>query len=325
MKHAVVALLFLIIAVNVWLAVRQQRIEQRLQILQSENARLAEELAQKPDLSSDQFRTASRRLENAENFMNAVEDRLTNASALLSQLQSASRTFTAVTHSGSRQPGDRTRPSGSTSFEPITVTYPVIEGPPRPPPPPVSSHGLDGTLLQRHWGPEQLVGPPNTFRAGDVPTAWAPLSSQGGSDEWIQVNYDTAVDISEIRVRETYNPGTIAKLAAVLPDGQEVVIWEGTTPPAEAPVDTGFSAPAGVQARSVKVYLDRTRVPGWNEIDAVELVGRNGTRQWASSATASTSFGEHTRHYISLIESSTTGGDDRHQIESSAGLRTSWK
>jgi len=53
-----------------------------------------------------------------------------------------------------------------------------------------------------------------------------------------------------------------------------------------------FSLPAGVQANQIKVYLDRRRVPGWNEIDAVELIGRDGSRQWATSAMASSSYAE---------------------------------
>jgi hypothetical protein len=32
-------------------------------------------------------------------------------------------------------------------------------------------------------------------------------------------------------------------------------------------------------------------VPGWNEIDAVELIG-DGIRQWAKSAAASSSFSD---------------------------------
>lgn len=103
------------------------------------------------------------------------------------------------------------------------------------------------------------------------------------------------MDISEINVRETYNPGAISKIAAVLPNGEEVVVWEGTEPPAQAPVDMNFQVPAGVAAQSVKVYLDRSRVPGWNEIDAVEVVGRDGSRQWASSAAASSSFADQPR------------------------------
>jgi len=290
MKRAVIIFLALLVCANVWLALRQQRLKRDLQTLQGENLLLAQELAQRPNLSAEEFRAVTRRLENAGAFIDAVEGRLTNASALLSQLQAASQRYTAP----SRQrfaPGigtsDRLR-----SDYPQPVSGPALE---TPPPLPVSSHSPDGQLLERSWGPEQVLGPPNTHAAGDIPTAWAPRSSQGGRDEWLQVNYDRAVDISEIRVRETYNPGAIAKLAAVLPDGQEVVIWEGEAPPAQAPVDTGFSAPAGIQAQSVKIYLDRTRAPGWNEIDAVELVARDGTRQWASSAAASTSYADQSR------------------------------
>ena len=40
------------------------------------------------------------------------------------------------------------------------------------------------------------------------------------------------------------------------------------------------------------IHLDTTRVPGWNELDAVELVGRDGSRQWATSADASSTYAE---------------------------------
>jgi hypothetical protein len=287
MKPVVIAGFALLVGAIGWLAVRQLRLERRIDALRIENARLSEELAQKPNLSPEQFRAASQRLEKAGVFIDAVENRLTNASALLKQLQSVSQDLDGSSRRRALGVGNRTGYSPPLSSSPV-----FIEGPPRPA---VSSHGPDGQLLQRNWGPEQIVGAPNTHAAGDIPTAWAPLSSQGGRDEWLQVNYDQAVEISEIRVRETYNPGTIAKLAAVLADGQEVVIWEGVTPPTEAPADTGFAAPAGMQAQSVKIYLDRTRAPGWNEIDAVELVARDGTRQWASSATASTSYADPPR------------------------------
>ena len=288
MKPAVIAGFALLVGAIGWLAIRQQRLERRIESLRTENIRLSEELTQKPNLSQEQFRAASQRLEKAGVFIDAVENRLTNASALLKQLQSASQDLGGSSRRRPASgPGNR-----SESPQPIPAPSALVEGPPRPA---VSSHSPDGQLLQRNWGPEQVVGPPNTHAAGDMPTAWAPLSPQGGRDEWLQVNYDRAVDISEIRVRETYNPGAISKLAAVLPDGQEVVIWEGVTPPTEVPADAGFAAPAGLQARSVKIYFDRTRAPGWNEIDAVELVGRDGTRQWASSATASTSYADQSR------------------------------
>ena len=56
---------------TVWLALRQQRLERRIESLEVDNTRLSEELARKPNLSAEQFRAASQRLESAETFMNA--------------------------------------------------------------------------------------------------------------------------------------------------------------------------------------------------------------------------------------------------------------
>jgi hypothetical protein len=43
--------------------------------------------------------------------------------------------------------------------------------------------------------------------------------------------------------------------------------------------------------RTLRVTLDTNRAPGWNEIDAVELLGPGG-RQWASDARASSNYGQ---------------------------------
>ena len=59
-----------------------------------------------------------------------------------------------------------------------------------------------------------------------------------------------------------------------------------------APADQMFAVPPGITAQSIRVYLDTAKVPGWNEIDAVELIGRDGTRQWAKSATASSTYAQ---------------------------------
>jgi len=100
------------------------------------------------------------------------------------------------------------------------------------------------------------------------------------------------VDIAEVRVRETHNPGAIFKVSAFLANGTEVTLWEGTEPAATASVEMSFQIPSGVNTKSVKVYLDTRRVPGWNEIDAAELIGRDGSLQWAKQASASSTFAE---------------------------------
>ncbi len=144
---------------------------------------------------------------------------------------------------------------------------------------------------KRSWGPEQAAGEPDTMQAGDISTAWAPREQDGG-EEWLKLDYETSVDIAEVRVRETHNPGAISKVTAFLANGSEVTLWEGVEPKAAAPVEMSFTVPSSVNAKSVKVYLDTTRVPGWNEIDAVQIIGRDGSQQWAKQATASSTYAE---------------------------------
>ena len=91
MRPVLIAGFALLVGAIGWLAIRQQRLERRIDALRIENARLSEELAQKPNLSPEQFHAASQRLEKAGVFIDAVENRLTNASALLKQLQTVSQ------------------------------------------------------------------------------------------------------------------------------------------------------------------------------------------------------------------------------------------
>ena len=139
--------------------------------------------------------------------------------------------------------------------------------------------------------PEQATGPPDTLAADDLPTAWASREPDAG-EEWLKLEYERDVQIAAVRVRETYNPGAVSKVVAVIEGGAEIVLWEGTEPPGEAPVEVEFPVTQVVVAKSVKIYLDKRRVPGWNEIDAVELVGHDGSRQWAQGATASSTYAE---------------------------------
>jgi hypothetical protein len=145
---------------------------------------------------------------------------------------------------------------------------------------------------RRSWGPEQATGAPDTMEAGDRASAWASREPNAGP-EWLKLDYAKEVEIAEVRVRETYNPGAVVRLTAVFPDGRESLLWEGAEPPAQAPVDRPFTPSFGaVRGRSLKIYLDTRKVLGWNEIDAVELIGKDGTRQWATNAAASSTFAE---------------------------------
>jgi hypothetical protein len=160
----------------------------------------------------------------------------------------------------------------------------------QPPPPDTDAATETNASPKRSWGPEQATGFPDTDRAGDYQSAWASREPDAGP-EWLAVGFDRAVELAEVRVRESYNPGAISRVAALV-NGQEVVLWEGSAAGGPAPRDFVLPVTASVQAQSIVIHLDTTQVAGWNEIDAVEIVGRDGSRQWATSATASSTYAD---------------------------------
>jgi hypothetical protein len=218
------------------------------------------------EAADEKLRQAEARLNEAKVQLDIAEQKLASANAQIAQINNRLRQLEATPP----------RPRFPGGFAPAGV---VDDTAPLPP----------GT--KRAWGPEQATGEPDTFQAGDISTAWASLEQDGG-EEWLKLEYEKSVDIAEIRVRETHNPGAISKVTAFLANGTELTLWEGVEPQATAPVEMSFQVPDTVNAKSVKVYLDTKRVPGWNEIDAVELIGRDGSHQWAKQASASSTYAQ---------------------------------
>ena len=143
----------------------------------------------------------------------------------------------------------------------------------------------------RRWGPEQATGAPDTTVHDDLPTAWAALEPSAGP-EWLELDYRSEVEVAEVRVHESYNPGAISKVSAVDGNGVEQVMWKGTMPlNRRGRQNVARIEPSGsVRSMRLRIYLDTQRVQGWNEIDAVELIGRNGSRQWATAGRASSTY-----------------------------------
>lgn len=160
----------------------------------------------------------------------------------------------------------------------LLLAAPLAARPPEPP------------ELPEPWGPERATGAPDTPEAEDAPTAWCSLEPDAGA-EWLLVHFERKVSIAEVRVRESFNPGAVVRVSAVSEDGVSSVLWQGQDPTAKAPEDLVVRvAGRKVAARSVLIELDTARRPGWNAIDAVELVGTDGSRQWASEAAASSTY-----------------------------------
>ena len=148
-----------------------------------------------------------------------------------------------------------------------------------------------------HWSPQQAAGEPDTPTMGDQVTAWASASSDAGT-EWLVLHYAKPVVPRELHVYESCGPGALFKVTVLDDAGNEVPAWEGTDPSAGG---GGARSPGGVAISKVplsvriatarvKIYLASDKVPNWNEIDAVALIGESGEQQWARHVQASSTY-----------------------------------
>ena len=122
----------------------------------------------------------------------------------------------------------------------------------------------------------QATGEPDTLVAGDLKTAWAPKGQDIGK-QWLELSYNQAVFPLEVRVHETYNPGAVIKLEARDEKGKLHVLWEGADTTEKAPAYLELKVPlkedGAFRTDCMRLTLDTDQVSGYNEIDAVELIG----------------------------------------------------
>jgi hypothetical protein len=140
----------------------------------------------------------------------------------------------------------------------------------------------------KSWGASRATGPPDANPDTDDPNAWASANPDGGR-EWLELGYSTPLAASSVRIYEVNARGAVAEIHLRDSGGTWNIVWSGTTAQASGPLTIEFPA-TSYAVSSVRVVLDTTRSPGWNEIDAVELVGPQG-RAWASDARASSNYG----------------------------------
>jgi len=124
------------------------------------------------------------------------------------------------------------------------------------------------------WSAQQATGAPDTPECGDQETAWASAESDGV--DWLEVGYTTPVVPSEINIYESNSPGFIVRVEVRDETGTYSAVWEGA-PGATAQCPRVLSIPvSGIDRRvvAVRIHLDQRNGAAWNEIDAVQLVGR---------------------------------------------------
>lgn len=123
------------------------------------------------------------------------------------------------------------------------------------------------------WSAMQATLAPNVDHYGDDGHAWAPKTPDGGI-EWLDLTYAKPVHASEIRIRESCGSGAVIKVELVDDQGTSHLIWQGNDPTTELNYLIIKFPPTSYKTNRVKITLATNVIPGWDEIDAVQLVGK---------------------------------------------------
>ncbi|HQM55164.1 MAG TPA: hypothetical protein PLX29_06740 [Anaerolineaceae bacterium] len=125
------------------------------------------------------------------------------------------------------------------------------------------------------WSAKQAVGEPDVEDCQDDIFAWA--SSSSNTVEWIELTYETPVIPFEVTVVQSYNPSQVVDITVIAEDGTEFSVYEGspeTTQYCPAYLTVSIETTAEIYVNKVRITIDQSELGlGWNEIDAVELVG----------------------------------------------------
>jgi hypothetical protein len=122
------------------------------------------------------------------------------------------------------------------------------------------------------WSANQATGAPNVEKYGDDGRAWTSKTPDSGI-EWLELKYPKPVHATDVRVRESCGSGAVIKIEVYDEQGGAHAVWQGNDPTTELNYLIVKFPKTTFKTDRVKVTLATNVVPGWNEIDAVQLVG----------------------------------------------------
>jgi hypothetical protein len=123
------------------------------------------------------------------------------------------------------------------------------------------------------WSASRVLGAPDVPAAGgDDPNAWA---SEGADDrvEFLEVGFDQPRRVRGVDIVENHNPGAVTRVELIATDGTRTVAYSSRpTPGSATPFRRRIDIACTAQPiAAVRVTIDSTAVPDWNEIDAIGL------------------------------------------------------
>jgi hypothetical protein len=133
--------------------------------------------------------------------------------------------------------------------------------------------GTDEKASYQAW---QATGAPNVTRYSDSTESWASKEQDKGI-EWLEVGFAKAVHATELRIRQSNEPGAIIKVELIDDTGGKHTVFSGVDetsyPPQTIAWFTAKTEKTPYPVKGALITLATNAVSGWNEIDAVQLIG----------------------------------------------------
>jgi OOP family OmpA-OmpF porin len=118
----------------------------------------------------------------------------------------------------------------------------------------------------------QTLGLPNVLPAGgDNPSSWSPFNPN--TIEFIKVQFDIALPISQVAIGETFNPGAIREIFLYDEDDVEHSVFKQNPGPIEEPyrMFRVFFERTSYNVKAVKMVIDGKSVDGFVAIDCIGI------------------------------------------------------
>jgi len=125
-----------------------------------------------------------------------------------------------------------------------------------------------------YWSAAQATGPVNSEQCADARTAWSTVeqTSQGS----LTLYFAQLVRPTEARIHQNFNPGYVTRVDLIDLYGEAHPIYQAVPQPnPQCPFVLVIPIKdADYATNTMIVYVDQAgSITGWNEIDAVELIG----------------------------------------------------
>jgi hypothetical protein len=139
-----------------------------------------------------------------------------------------------------------------------------------------SSAEASSEFANPEWSASQAVGRPDAPGCGDYQFAWASAASD--SIETLEVTFLKSVYPFKIYIYESFNPDQVVKVEVLNPEtGAYYTVMQKNPVPVDRPCPYELAvAVEGIDFKTdqVRITVDQSQLGlGWNEIDAVQLLG----------------------------------------------------